>query len=253
MINLITINETIVSRIQHLRDQVGQTGEAIELSVGVLKEYLPELAQLNLLDETIFTRLFLLEGQVQAMTLKVYVDDDDDKPKVFDAAANPQPVLNLQFIQYETGLGGYQVVMMGKHKVKIALSIDNAYRKQLEEADEPTRLQLIRKGSGTPPLQLLKYRPRATTPLRKLEIGNSYQVLKKTGTSKKYSPNRYLIQAADGTEFETYSNQSLEQLILRRGIPCDFEILSKNPTKDGTGIIVKVASPDSASLAALVV
>lgn len=255
MINLMAVAQTIVDRTEHLKEQAQEENRDIELSIGLLKEHMPELGELGLNNEVVFIRYCVIEGKVSPVSLKMYVDDKDNQAKLFDAATRPRVVSNVSFVQYETGFNGHQVAQMGEHKVKVALSIPESYRQALlgAKADEAKLKTLIKQGNDTAPIQYLKDLPRATKPLKALQIGVNYQVVEESGKSREYGSKRYLIETPDESQFEVYANRGLQELINQKGVPCKFEVLSIKERKDGKGVTVKVASPDTASLANLTV
>ena len=68
--------------------------EEVIITVGMLRKNLADFPEsLSVFaDETTIFRFLLIDGTVQGMTLKLYIDDDDEQIKIFDAGNPIQPI-----------------------------------------------------------------------------------------------------------------------------------------------------------------
>lgn len=239
-------------RNQHVTGKIDMTGEAVYITVAQLKSVEPRLSVLP--DECALIRVTALtteegEQKYYASTLSVYLDDDN-KAGVFDTKF--QPIEGFKFLKYETGYEGYQDILIADTEFRIDLSRSSAYSEDLRLPEKERKIG-VKKGMSAPISKLLASVPHPTVPLRDLEDCHIYKVLKKTGKSTQYERLRwrYLIQDSQGEEFEVYGNSDLDALVEQKGCPCEFQIFDRVPYKDGH--IIKIASPDVASFADLVI
>lgn len=240
------------TRNQHVRDKIESTGEAVYITVAQLKGVESRLAVLG--DECALIRISgeqteQSEQKFYSNTLTVYLDDDG-KPAVFDSQF--KQLENFKFLKYETGFVGYQDISIGDTQFRINLSRSSAYSEDLRLPEKERKIG-IKKGMGVPAPKLLASVPHPTVPLRDLEDGLIYKVLKKTGKDTRYERvrGRYLIQDPSGEEFEVVGNEDLDSLTEQKGYPCEFQIVDRIPYKEG--YIIKLTSPEVASFANLVV
>lgn len=250
-INLQQIAEQF-KRNQHVASKIDLTGEAVYITVTQLKAIEKNLSILP--DECALIRITGAtneegEQRYYSNTLTVYLDDDS-KAGVFDTQF--QPIEGFKFIKYETGYEGYQDILIGDTELRIDLSRSSVYNEDLRLPEKERKIG-IKKGVGAPIPKLLASVPHPTVPLRDLEDGLVYKVLKKTGKSTSFERLRwrYLIQDPNGEEFEVYGNSDLDTLVEQRGCPCEFQIIDRVPYKEGQ--IIKLAAPEVASFAELII
>lgn len=231
----------------------------VAITVGMLEEKLADFPKSLLAfgKDTVIFRFLLIEGILQGITLKMYVDDEDEQIKIFDAANPISPVLDkeLKYIQYKTGFGGYQLVQVTDDEssiISIPLSLNSEYEQKLKDSNYD--LNLIEEKTGLVPASFLKYRPRNTMKIKDLKEKTVYRVLKYLGVSKMYTNSkRYSLQEvrgeqAIGESFEVYANTSLNKIIEKSKLPVDVVIAGKEKNKKGEGDIIKFALAKFAQL-----
>jgi hypothetical protein len=233
-------------------------GQSVSLNVKTILPALSEGEQqilARLPEELILFRFVLIDGVVQGITLKLYVDDEDDAVKIFGADEPSEPIIleKVQYLDYTTGINGFQKVGFEKTSdvLIIPLSLSPEYDKQLKESNYDPKL--IESNKGLVPSRFLKYRPRPTRKVADLEIGATYSVNKILGVSKMYGSARYELQQINGDSpvgepFEIYSNKSLNNLIVGLNLPVKIKVISKQNNPKGEGVIVSFALANLANL-----
>ena len=211
MLDLAQLSETILGRNRNKILHKIEGNQEAKVKIGQIKNINAEVGKLNLDDGTILTRFYGIEGEIKYSTFKVYVDGEDEQVKVFDASC--QPIKVEKFIEYQLGIGGYQIVQIGEIQIKVPLSIKEDFRKEFISYSPEKKAEVRKTRSGKPKAEFLQYPPHPTVPLRNLNEGEIYKVLKKTGVDKNHNnANRYLVEDATGEQFEVLGTKSLEPI-----------------------------------------
>jgi len=234
--------------------------EEVIITVGMLRKNLADFPEsLSVFaDETTIFRFLLIDGTVQGMTLKLYIDDDDEQIKIFDAGNPIQPISeqDLKYVKYKSGINGYQWVQAATSSeamvIAIPLSLNPEYEQQLKDSNYDP--DLVEEKPGLVPAHFLKYRPRPTVKIKDLKEKAEYRVLEYLGTSKSYSGSkRYRMVEFRGTQalgepFEVYANTSLSKILERTSLPVNVVVTGKKPNPKGEGVIVSFALAKLAQL-----
>lgn len=245
LINLQDLGKQIALTGKPIHAAIEKTKQPFNVPASKLAPKVPELAKLG---DTPIIRIFKeLEGDCfYSKTLTLYLNDAGE-PTVYTVDLKPLPKDKVKFLSFSTGINGYQIIEYQDLQLKIDTSISAEYREKLIEWGTDA-------GQRLPAPRYLADVPHPTTPLKDLAKGVTYQVLKETGTDKKFGSKRYLIKnLKTSEEFEAFENADLRDIISAHSLPCDFMIgdvrerksngKDSKKFKDSEGWVVRLIDP----------
>ena len=229
--------------LQELASQLEQTGKSIEAKVkdsdrrldittDMLLKKIPELKNF---EKT--TTIYQARWDGEALRIEVpRVCRSVESGEVIVQLPNLEQLLNVEYVSYVCGLGGYAVIKVGTSNFQIGLTA-NLEIDDLENSE----------GNGKPPSEVLGYEKRPEIPLRSdsIPLNEEIIVIGNGKKSREYGTALCDIKITSTGEIirNVLCNTQLERLIKKYGSDgnCKFKVTKKSPnTKDSKKTTVSI-------------
>lgn len=227
-VNLQQIASQLEQSAKNIEAKVKGTDKRLSIPTSALSKKVPQLKSFG--NSTVFQARWTDEGMRIEIprVCKSYEDE-----KVITQLPDLEPLTNVEYMSYVTGLGGYAVIKVDNTNFQIGLTANL----DLED-DELEKFESV-EGEGEPPVEVLGYEKRPEIPLKSdsIPVGEELIVVANGKKSREYDTPMCDVKVSSSDEIikNVLCNTQLERLITEYGSKgdCKFKITKKTQLKDG--------------------
>jgi len=227
-VNLQQIASQLEQSAKNIEAKIKGTDKRFNIPTNALLKKVPELKSFK--NSTVFQARWTDEGMRVEFprVCKSY-----DSEEVITQLPDLEPLDNVEYISYVTGLGGYAIVKVGNTNFQVGLTANL----DLED-DELEKFEGM-EGEGKPPIEVMGYQKRPEIPLKSdvIPLNEELIVVSNGKKSREYNTPMCDLKVSSTGEIvkNVLCNSQLERLIVEYGSKgdCKFKITKKTQLKDG--------------------